>query len=45
MVCYVYDLNYVKVTTFVVCDMQLDDLESQVFMWKAIIKVMKEKKS
>jgi len=32
MACYVYDLNYVKVMTFAICDMQLDDVEFQVLM-------------
>jgi hypothetical protein len=40
MACHVYDPNYVKVVTILVCDMQSKDVDSQVFMWKALIKVL-----
>ncbi len=43
MACHVYDPNYAKVMTIIVCDMQSKDVESQVFMWRAFIKVMKAK--
>ncbi len=43
MACHVYDPNYAKVMTIIVCDMQSKDVESQVFMWMAFIKVMKVK--
>jgi len=32
MACHVYDRNYVKVMTIVVCDMQSKDMDFQVFM-------------
>jgi hypothetical protein len=41
MACHVYDPNYAKVMTIVVCDMQLKDVEFQVIIWKAFVKVMK----
>jgi hypothetical protein len=43
MACHVYDPNYVRVVTIVVCDMQSKDVESQGFMWRALLKVMKAK--
>jgi hypothetical protein len=41
MACHVYDPNYAKVMTIVICDMQLKDVEFQVLIWKAFVKVMK----
>lgn len=41
MACHVYDLNYVRVMIIVMCDMWLKDVESQVLIWRALVKVMK----
>jgi hypothetical protein len=37
----VYDPNYVRVMTIAIYDMQLEDVESQVLMWRALMKLMK----
>ncbi len=41
MACHVYDPNYAKVMTIVICDMQLKDVKFQVLISKAFVKVMK----
>jgi hypothetical protein len=41
MACHVYDPIYSKVMTIVMFDMQIKDVEFQVFMWWALLRVMK----
>ncbi len=36
MACHVYDPNYAMVMIVAICDMQLEDVQSQVFMWKVM---------
>ncbi len=40
MACHVSDPNYVRVMTVTICDMQLEDVEFQVLMWRAFVKLM-----
>jgi hypothetical protein len=38
---HVYDPNYARVMTIAICDMQSEDVESQVLMWRTLMKFMK----
>jgi hypothetical protein len=41
MACHVYNPIYVRVMTIVVYGMQLKDIDCQILMWRALVKVMK----
>ncbi len=42
MGCHVYDLFYCRILTIAICDMWFEDVDSQMLMWNALVKVMKE---
>lgn len=39
---HVYDPFYDSVLTIVICDMQFEDVDSHMLMWKILIKIVKE---
>ncbi len=42
MGCHVYDMTYYKVLIIIICDMQFDDLDSQVFMRSSLTRLVKK---
>jgi hypothetical protein len=42
MGCHVYDMTYYKVLIIIICDMQSDDLDSQVFMRSSLTRLVKK---
>jgi hypothetical protein len=41
MACHVYNPIYVRVMTIAIYDMQSKDIDFQILMWRALVKVMK----
>jgi hypothetical protein len=37
---HVYDPSYSQILTIAICDMQYEDVDSQMLMWNAFVKVM-----
>jgi hypothetical protein len=42
MGCHAYDMTYCKVLTIFICDMQSDDVDSQVLVWFSLTRLFKK---
>ena len=42
MACHVYEPSFCKVMTIAICDMKIEDVDSQVIMWQSIIEQMEK---
>ncbi len=40
--CHVYDMTYCKVLTIATCDMESNDVDSQVLMWSSLTRLVKK---